>query len=268
MRTTSFLPALDALLLGIVLVINGLATALPINGRTTAQISDSFPVIFVPAGYVFAIWGLVYLGLAALVVYALTPAGRADARVGALGWWLPLNLAANASWILCWHYGLYPLSLAVMLVILSSLAIIHRRLDDVDARGPLRSAGGSRARSYWFVRFPTSLYLGWISVATIANASVVLLDAGWSGAPLWAEAWALLMVVLAAALNLVMVMRQHDLAFGGVGVWALAGIAVKRAADYPNVAALAAACALLVACAVVLASVRLLRPRAPSAKRV
>ena len=49
----------------VTVAINGAANALPINGQTTAEISDRFRVFVIPAGYVFAIWGLIYLGLAA-----------------------------------------------------------------------------------------------------------------------------------------------------------------------------------------------------------
>ncbi len=238
------LALLNLALLVVVLAANGLANALPINGRTTGAISDSFPLVFVPAGYVFAIWGLIYLALIAHVVYGLTATGRADPRMGATRGWLQLNFAANAGWILCWHYGQYPLSLALMLTILVSLKAIHHRLDVVERTSALH--GLTSLRAYWLTRFPMSLYQGWISVATIANVSVVLLNAGWNGGPATPEAWALLMVAAALALNLVMVARLRDFAFGAVGIWALVGIAVKRSIDYPTVAAAANFAVLLI----------------------
>ena len=259
------LPLLNVALLAVALVANGLASALPLNGRTTGAISDSFPLVFVPAGYVFAIWGLIYLALVAHVGYGVTAAGRADERMAATRTWLPVNFAANAGWILCWHYGLYPLSLALMLVILVSLKAIHGRLDAIDARskGAVPPSIGRRAGAYWLVRFPMSLYQGWISVATIANVSVVLLDAGWTGGPLSPEVWALVMVAVATSLNLVMVLRLRDVAFGAVGVWALTGIAAKRAADFPTVALAANGAAVLIALGIVVALAWTLRSSAP-----
>lgn len=259
---TALFPLLNLALFGVVLLTNGLASTLPINGRTTGQISDSFPLVFVPAGYVFAIWGLIYLGLAAHIAYSLTSTGRSDIRVVTIRGWLAANLAANAAWILCWHYGLYLLSLALMLVILVSLKAIRGRLDAVD-RGAPPATARVRARSYWLVRFPMSLYQGWISVATIANVSVVLLDAGWTGGPLSPEVWALAMIAAATALNLWLVLGRRDLAFGGVGVWALTGIAAKRAADYPNVAATASVGVLLIAIGLAVAAAWMIRPASP-----
>jgi len=247
------LATINALLLVVMLVLNTLANALPINGRTTALISDSFPLVFAPAGYVFAIWGLIYLGVTGLVGYALTPAGRRSIRLGALGIWLPVNFAANALWILAWHYGAYPVSLVLMLTILVSLKAMRARLDAVAQVEP------PSRRDTWLVRAPLSVYQGWISVATIPNTAVVLLSAGWSGAPFAPEAWAALMVLVAAALNLIMVVRLRDAAFGAVGVWALVGIFAKQQSAYPPFALLSLGAA--AAIAISIAATVALRPR-------
>lgn len=239
--------ALTALTLVFMLVMNTLANALPINGRTSGAVSDSFPLVFVPAGYVFSIWGLIYVGLISLVVYAFTGAGRRSSRVAALGGaWLPLNFTANGLWILCWHYGFYLGSLILMLVILASLKAVHARLDACDG------AGRATAGETWLVRVPLSIYQGWISVATIPNFAVVLLVAGWNGAPLAPETWGAIFVVVAAALNLFMVLRSRDVPFGAVGVWALAGIGVKQATAFPLVATLSNAGAVVIALAILI----------------
>lgn len=245
---------MSALAFAILLAVNFLANALPINGRTTAAISDSFPLVFVPAGYTFAIWGLIYLGLSALVIYAALPAGRRSLRPAALGPWLPLNFAANALWILAWHYGAYAVSLALMLAILVSLKEMHARLDAVD-----RIAPSSRLDS-WMVRAPLSVYWGWISVAIIPNATVTLLAAGWDGAPFGPVAWAAALVIVAAALNLAVVLRRRDLLFGAVGVWALVGIAARQQTAVPAFAALCVAAATLIGLAIAASIVAGMRP--------
>jgi hypothetical protein len=107
----------------ITLVVNGLANALPLNGQNTGQISDRFNVYFVPAGYVFSIWGLIYIGLIAFAIYQALPSQRANPRLRATGWWITLGGIANSAWIFLWHYNQFPLTLIAMLVLLATLIV-------------------------------------------------------------------------------------------------------------------------------------------------
>jgi len=203
-------------------VVNGLANALPINGVTTGEVSDSFPVYFVPAGYVFSIWGVIYLGLLAFTIYQLLPAQRENLRLERIGWWFAVGCLANAAWIFFWHYGIFPVTLVLMLVLLVSLLTIYLRLD-------IGRTWVSRAEK-WLVEVPFSIYLGWITVATVANATDVLYDLGWNGAPLSPQLWTVIMLVIAAALAVAMSLTRRDIAYVLVIVWAFVGIAVKQAA--------------------------------------
>jgi translocator protein len=222
-RVSSPIVVLNVVTLAVTLVMNVLANALPLNGRTTGEISDGFAAnVFTPAGYVFSIWGLIYLGLIAFVGYQLTPAGRRSPAVGRVGGWFALTGVANALWIVLWHYEVFPATIAVMLVLLVALCAIVARL------GYPRAARSAADR--WLVFLPFSVYLGWISVATIANAAIVLLDRGWDGAPFSAAAWAVLMLAVATGLGAWMVSRRGDLAYAAVLVWAFTGIAAKQAA--------------------------------------
>src|SRR5512138_1928173 len=110
------------------LIVNGLANALPLNGQNTGQISDRFHVYFVPAGYVFSIWGLIYLGLIAYAIYQALPAQRQNPRLRATGWWISLGGLANSAWIFLWHYEQFPLTLIAMLVLLATLIVTYLRL--------------------------------------------------------------------------------------------------------------------------------------------
>lgn len=202
--------------------VNGLANALPINGVTTGQVSDRFPVYFVPAGYVFAIWGVIYLGLLAFVVYQLLPAQRENRRLERIGGWFALGCLANAAWIFFWHNLIFPVTLILMLVLLVSLLIIYLRLGI--GRTPV-----SRTEK-WLVDVPFSIYLGWITVATVANVTDVLYHLGWNGAPLSPQLWAVIMLVVATALAVAMSFTRRDIAYVLVIVWAFVGIAVKQAA--------------------------------------
>ncbi len=201
-------------------VVNGLANALPLNGQQTGEISDRFPVFFVPAGYVFSIWGLIYLGLIAFAVYQALPAQRTNERLRRIGYWFALSCLANSAWIFCWHYNLFPLSLGVMLVLLTSLVMIYLGL----AGG--RARAGTLER--WAVDAPFSVYLGWITVATVANVTDVLYYLKWPGWGIAPEIWAALMILAASAICLAVIFRQHDAGYALVLVWALAGIAVKQ----------------------------------------
>jgi hypothetical protein len=229
-QSSSHLPQLIFNILALIaaLVLNGLATSLPLGGRTTAEISDSFNILFVPAGYVFSIWGLIYLALIGFAVFQALPAQQNNRWVRATGWWFALSSLANALWIVFWHSGFYPLTLVVMLTLLASLLVIYRRL---------AALGNADTAMRWFVHFPFSLYLGWISVATVANASAVFVDLGWDGSPLSPVTWTVAMIAVAAGLSLAMLYQHRDLTYSGVIVWALIGILVKQMAYAPIVAA-------------------------------
>ncbi len=150
----------------VTVIVNILANALPLNGLNTGEISDRFEVYFVPAGYVFSIWGLIYIGLIAYAVFQALPSQRQNPRLRATGWWTVLAGLANSVWIFLWHYEQFPATLAAMLVLLASLIVTYLRL------GTGRTTVSPAEK--WAVRIPFSIYLGWITVATIANVTSLL----------------------------------------------------------------------------------------------
>jgi hypothetical protein len=207
------------------IAVNVLANALPLNGQNTGEISDRFAILFVPAGYVFAIWGLIYLLLLAYTVYQALPAQRDNPRLKRVAPWVLLGAAANITWIFTWHYNLFTLTLPVMLVLLLSLVFTYLGL----RRGSEKVTAGER----YLVRLPFSVYLGWISVATIANASQLLFFLGWDGLGIAPAAWAVVMLAAALVVGALMAIYRADLAYLGVLVWAVIGIALKQAAVLP-----------------------------------
>lgn len=200
--------------------VNGLANALPINGQNTGEISDRFDVLFVPAGYVFAIWGLIYAGLIAYTIFQALPAQKENPRLRSIGWIYVLASIANSVWIFLWHYELLPLTLIVMLVLLACLLVIYQRLG-------INRTQVSRGER-WTVQIPFSIYLGWITVATIANVTDLLWSLGWNGFGLSAEAWFLIMLGATIIIAGLMAFTRGDVAYLLVLVWALIGIAVKH----------------------------------------
>jgi len=222
--------------------VNGLANALPINGQTTGEISDRFPVLVVPAGYVFGIWGLIYLGLAAFTVYQALPGRRADPLLRRLGWLPALTGALNVAWILLWHGEVFALTVPVMVALLATLAAI-----EVSLRGGGRTHTGAER---WAVAVPFSIYLGWITVATIANVAATLASLGFTGLGVDPPLVAAAVLLVGLAIACAMVLRFRDPAYGCVIVWAYAGIVVK-ASGSPLVPVVAGAAAVVVAVLVV-----------------
>ena len=204
------------------LVVNVLANALPLNGLNTGQISDRFKVYFVPAGYVFSIWGLIYLGLIEFTVFQALPSQRENPRLRATGWWISLSGLANSVWIFLWHYEQFPLTLIAMLVLLGTLIITYLRLDIGRTTVP--------AAETWAMRLPFSIYLGWITVATVANVTDVLDYLKWGGFGIAPEIWMGIVLTAVLVITALMNFTRRDVAYTAVILWALAGISVKFAA--------------------------------------
>jgi len=254
MRSDSLRQLVTVLSFLVTLTVNAAANALPINGQTTASISDRFAVHVIPAGYVFAIWGVIYVLLAAFTTWQALPRNREDATLRALGWLPALSGALNAVWLLLFQYEMFALTVPVMLALLVTLIAIHLRL--WEHRDALHGT------TYWTVRAPWSVYLGWITVATIANIAQ-------AGAALGFDGFGIDPVLIAAAVLLVglaiaarFVWRFRDAAYGLVIVWAYGGIVVKESGAVP-VAVAAGLGALVVAALVARSLIRSERSGTP-----
>jgi len=201
------------------ITINVLANALPLNGQNTGQISDRFQVYFVPAGYVFAIWGLIYIGLLAYAVFQALPSQKDNPRLQATGWWVILGGLANSMWIFLWHYEQFVGTLGAMLILLATLIITYLNL----------GTGKTKVSSAetWAVRVPFSIYLGWITVATVANISDVLDFLKWNQFGISDAVWMVVILGAVVAIGGLMNFLRRDVAYTAVLLWALAGIAAK-----------------------------------------
>ena len=221
MKSNALRQTIVVLALVTTIAVNGLANALPLNNRTTGEISDQFPVYFVPAGYVFSIWGLIYLALAAYAIYQALPAQRENPRLHSIIEPFALSCVANVAWLFLWHYEMFPLTLVAMLALLLLLIVIYLRL------GIGRTQVSPAEK--WMVHIPFSIYLGWVTVATIANVTTVLYYLGWNGwgAP---QIWAAVMLIIGAVIASAMGFTRGDAAYMLVVVWAFVGIAIKHAA--------------------------------------
>jgi hypothetical protein len=212
----------NALSVVVALIVNILASTLPLNGQNTGEISDRFQVYFVPAGYVFAIWGIIYIGWIAFAIYQFRPAQKESPRLRGLGYLFALSGIFNAAWLFCWHYNVFGLSVLVMLALLGLLIASYLKLN-------VGRATVSNAEK-WSVDVPFSIYLGWISVATVANVTDWLYFINWTGFGIAPQTWAVIMLVIASILALAMTVTRKDSGYAFVLVWSFLGIAVKQAA--------------------------------------
>lgn len=201
--------------------VNALANILPINGQTTGEISNKLEVLFTPAGYVFGIWGLIYF-LLFIWSFMQFPASRRDLPVYKKATPLyVLSSVLNISWILLWHYEFFLLTVLVMIGLLLTLIALYHTIQ-------------KEQPSYWEIA-PFSVYLGWISVATIANISYYFKSIGWDGFGLSDMAWTMIMLVVAAILAIAFLRKNEDPIYPLVFVWALIGIGVKNADTHHSV---------------------------------
>ncbi len=224
--------------LALILVVNGLANTLPINGLTTGEVSDQFPILFVPAGYVFSIWGLIYLALIGFAIYSVTPKGKANPDVDKITTWFVASNIFNTLWIFLWHYQQFVMTLVPIIGLLISLLVIYLRLGIGKTQRPLTEK--------LLLATPFSIYLGWATVAVVANISQALYFIGWRGAPLSAPVWTVIMLAVATSLGVLMIFLRKEVAYPLVLVWAFVGIWVKHG-DTPVVAITALVAAILLA---------------------
>jgi hypothetical protein len=221
-----------------VLTINGLANAVPFNGLTTGDVSEQFDRLFVPAAYVFAIWGVIYAAIVGFTVYQALPSQRKNPLLRRIGYLYALTCVANSAWLFLWHYEQFVWSLVAMGALLLLLIAIYLRI------GTGRTGVGPAET--WLVRVPFSIYLGWITVATIANATVVLEAVDWNGWGLAPEVWAILMLVVAGLIASTVSITRGDVAYILVILWAYVGIVIRQS-DTPSVAITAGVVAGIVA---------------------
>jgi hypothetical protein len=211
------------------LTMNYLANALPLNGKTTGQLSDQYPNLFTPAGITFSIWGVIYLLLLIFIIAQLWNSQKK--LVSSLGGAFVVSALANGLWIVAWHYERIGLSVLIMLCLLTSLIFINQRL---------------APRPFSVTKLAFGIYLGWICIATIANITALLVSLNWRGWNIPAEGWTIIMIGVGALITLITMYRLKNPWLALAVAWAFAGIIIKRHADYPSIAIASAVGLLLV----------------------
>ena len=205
------------------ILINTLSNIFPLNGVSVGNLSNTLfaSVQIIPANYAFAIWGLIYIGLIAFGIYQLQPTQRENPRLQHSGYLLAIACISQCAWIYLFLARVFPLSNLAMLGILVPLMVMYQRL------GIGRERVSRQER--WFIHLPISVYLGWISVATIVNVAIGLYSLKWYGWGIAPSIWTVVMMTIASIIAAVISIQRHDTAYVLVIVWALVAISIRQA---------------------------------------
>ena len=218
-----------------------------ITGKSVAAISNRFPVPVTPAGWAFSIWGIIYIGLIAYAIYQALPGQRTNPRLRRIGYWYLLGCVANIAWLFLWVNEQITLSLVAMVVLLLSLITLYLRAE-------MNRTNIARIER-WCVNIPFGVYMGWITVATIVNVTVVLYNLGWNGLGISPEIWTTLLLIVGTVIALGVGITRVDIAYMATVIWAYSAILVKNI-PIPMIAITASVMIAILLLAIVLITIR------------
>lgn len=211
------------------IIVNALAVILPLNGKTTQSLSDNIPNLFVPAGITFSIWSIIYTFLIIFMIYQILSLSKKQPYstdyIDKIGGWFILASLANIAWIFLWHYEQVTFSLLAMLLLFISLLIAYLKLDI--------NLSSASLKEKIAVHTTISIYIGWITVATIANVTAVLVTMNVGELFLGQFTWTVLVIAVATLISVLVLLMRKDIAYNLVIIWALLGIAIKRSNPDP-----------------------------------
>jgi benzodiazapine receptor len=236
---STLLKGMNIIAFVLTVLVNGLAGSTTlIGGKSTADISDMYPTLITPAGYVFSIWGVIYILLGIFVVFQALPSEKGKGYQNRIGWLFVLSSLLNIFWLFLWQYEYLSLSVVLMFLLLATLIAIYLRLNIGKSAVSLREKLA--------VHLPFSVYLGWITIASIANVAAFLVSENWDGFGINQETWATLIIIVALLITLLVIVTRRDVAYGLVIIWALVGIAVKQSGNQ-NIVVIAEISAIIIA---------------------
>lgn len=211
-----------------------------IGGQVTATVSNNNPTLITPAGYVFSIWSIIYILLGAFVVYQALPRERNSEYHRKISWLFVLSSLINMAWIFVWQFESLIFSVVLIFALLLTLIAIYMRLN----------IGKSKAKTSerLAVHLPFSVYLGWITIASIANVAVTLTAYNWNRFGISPETWALIVIAVALVITLLMLGTRKDVAYALVIIWALVGIGANHSGN-PTVVLLTEVSSIIIAIA-------------------
>jgi benzodiazapine receptor len=203
------------------IIVNSLAGSTTIiGGQNTAAISDANFTLITPAGYVFSIWGIIYTLLGIFVVYQALPSQKGKEYQSKIGWLFVLSSLINIIWLFLWQYELLIFSVVLMFMLLATLIAIYLRLDI--------GKTNSKLAEKIAIQLPFSTYLGWITIASIANVATTLVSLNWDGFGIAPQTWASAIIVIALLLASIVIIKRRDIAYSLVIAWAFIGISAAQ----------------------------------------
>lgn len=242
--TRTFLVVLNTITFAAVILVNIISGYGDLSDNTVGEVSRKYNSLFAPAGYAFSIWGLIYLMLAGFIGfqwYALFSRKYSEI-IDKTSWYFIMSNLANVLWLVCWLNELIGLSVILMFILLWSLImlVLKHDMEIKDAALPVLV----------FTWWPISLYTGWIVTATVANIAAYL-NIYWDGYPLSPQLWTIIMIIIAAIIYILLILKRNMREAAFAGIWALSAIAVRNWENENEIAytALAAAIILFIYCA-------------------
>jgi hypothetical protein len=219
-----FLPLIVISAFLLMIYVNYLSGAGRINDISAGGVSGIYPTLFTPAGFTFSIWGLIYLFnlFFSIRLFWIGVKGNWSKNLNSISAYFILTCILNISWIFSWHYDKLAISVLLMLGLLLTLILLYHKVSEKHYPS---------IWSYLSTYTPMSLYLGWICIATVANISVWLASLTWNGNPPGAAFWASLMLIVAALINLFILVKKKDIVFAMVFLWAAYGIFTARSVE-------------------------------------
>ncbi len=198
-----------------VIVFNWLAAGGYLGGIATGAVSDKYSTRITPAGYAFAIWSLIYLGLIAFSIYQALP--KNIEKFKHLRRVYILSCVANCAWLYFWHQEMVVICVAVIFLLLGTLAFINVKLKTTETLA-----------DFWLVKFPFGLYFGWVTVATILNAAIALVYLNFQTTDSVAVILGAALILTATALGVIIRFQLNNVFYPLAIAWALTAIAVKQ----------------------------------------
>lgn len=255
-RKTSGLKIFTTVTFLVMIVANALANILPLNGINTGAVSDSYPNLFAPAGITFSIWGVIYLLLAGYILYQhglFQKSPQHQKLISRISWLFSVSSVANAIWIFAWHYRLIPISMILMLVILLCLIVINQMTYKIKFS----------LQEKIFIKIPFGVYFGWITIATIANLTTMLVDMDWNGFGISEPIWMMIVLAVGVLIGGATMLKQRNMPYGFVLIWAYAGIWIKHTSEtgFNNQYFSIVAATLIGICLFIIAEIYLLIPQ-------
>ncbi|MBC7899645.1 MAG: tryptophan-rich sensory protein [Saprospiraceae bacterium] len=215
---------------------NWLAAAGNVGGVTPEAVSNRYPTLITPAGYAFAIWSLIYLGMAAFSIYQLIPANIF--RFRSIRSLYITSCALNCAWIFFWHGDQIAICLAIITALLVTLLLIASKLRVNESVGET-----------WAAKVPFGIYAGWVTAATLVNFAVLLVYLNVQMSRGMATILAVALILFAALMGVLIRIKLANYVYPLAIAWALTAIAVKQSGQTSIVVAAAAGViACLIAC--------------------